>query len=547
MQCVRYSFSYNSSPEDLRDYVWRTVDFANTTYGRDSFFSRFNQMLDHARFLGWEIPRFGNNIPEVFQDLEPEAVDHIFESQAKILIDIAPLSEVVLENGKTTMVRMVCATTPAGDLVWKTHFLSDSEGHPCIDHNKKIKVKIKGTKPVCNPESVAYDQDLLISYFDMGASKIWPVPFLPESFSNHNLAQVFSVEEGVVEVVKIEEPQPIHIIALTNVPWYKSLQIDRTKLLPPPRYVEEVKQESDPDFDNYLEDLTDPELQEDSIEEEEVLEQSSAGIINVITSLTKQEEAKLKELVDWMEASNIESKEDAKKLQMGSAEDKERAEKWLLNGLNRVALLANSQSKIGAAIGLIQRYPEDPILVLQPRDKWADIFVKELNKKGIAAEVQTDDSVNRFLEGNLRVLVVHKMSEELLIDDIILINMSSFAPLTWLDQINESHQVFSISIKQLGLDDFNYVQDAEEEIYDGPGLSVIKDSTPIVADKAAKSTNKSKSKFKIKTNKGKTSSADSLESAIKMAQKKESKGLICEIADPEGNIVYISKLGAIDV
>ena len=40
----------------------------------------------------------------------------------------------------------------------------------------------------------------------------------------------------------------------------------------------------------------------------------------------------------------------------------------------------------------------------------------------------------------------------------------SFAPLAWLGQINESHQVFSISIKQLGLDDFNYIQDAEEEI-----------------------------------------------------------------------------------
>lgn len=566
MDCVRYVFSYESSPNEVRDYIWKAIDFAEKTYGRDKYFSRFNQMLDQARFLGWKIPRFTDSIPEVFQDLAPEAIDHIFETQAKILVDVSPVSEVILENGKKATTRMICSTTPVGDLVWKTHFLMDSDGHPCIDSKRKVRVKIKGTKVVCNPETLPYDENLMISYFDIDSKGIWPVPFLPEFFSHHPLAKVFSIEDEMVEVVKIEEAEPVRVIAIDNVPWYRTLFIDRTKALPLMTYYDESFPEiesiddSGGDFDNYLENLNNnketPDRKESSTqlnefdleEENEELESELPLYTNVMVSLSESENQQLASMVSLMENSSITSKEEAKKLQNSEKkEDKERAESWLLTAVNRLALLANCYFKIGALIGLVQRHLDDQVLIIQPREKWAEVLVRELNKKGIDSTLNRDKSdIKKFLSGKIKVLVTSKMYTELLIDNAVVISVSAFTPADWLENLNSSHQVYGISVKELGLDDLNYLQESSsfeitEENYDGPGLSLLKDSpvSPIVKIKKEEP----KLKYKVKPKKGKPASADSLEKAIALAKKKESKGLSCEIYDLDNNLVYVTNIG----
>lgn len=570
MECVRYTFSYTSSIDQVKDYIWRAIDYSEETYGRDSYFCRFNQMLDQARFLGWKIPRFSQEeIPEVFQDLAPEVIDHIFESQAKILVDVSPISEVILESGKKVLVRMVCGTTPVGDLVWKTHFLRDSEGHPCIDHKRKIRVKIKGTKVVCNPELLPFDEDLMISYFDMENKGIWPVPFLPEFFSHHPLAKAFSIEDNIVEVVKIEEAEPVRVIALDNVPWYRSLIIDRTKALPLSNedekysFIEKEEKvsrykEEEIDDEDYLETLDDSvgsskeEPTNEIVEEEDEDDLPRCLYTNVVVSLSESESKKLTSMIEEMDSLQITSKEEAQKLQSSETqEEKLRGEKWLLAAVNRLALLANCSFKMGALIGLVQKHRDDQVLIIQPREKWADVVVKELNKKGINSVLLRDKALNKqFVNGKIQVGVVTKLVPELLTEDLVIISVSAFAPFNWIDLL-DTQQVYGICVKELGLDDLNYLQetsilDVEEEVYQGPGLSVLVNDGPtssVVKEEKSKEKPEKKLRFKVKTKKGKPVSANSLEKAMTIAKKKENKGQICEIYDFENNLVYVTHIG----
>jgi hypothetical protein len=596
LKCSRFVFSYETPPDEVEDFILRSDDLAAQTYGRDKFFSRLNQVLDQARFLGWPLPRFGPNLPDDLTEIPPPGIDHIFENQAKLLVDVAPVTRVMLEDGN------YCA----GDLVWKCHLMLDREGSPYVQrNNRRLKVKTKGTRIVCQTESLSYDEKYLFGCFGGEESGIWPVPFLPEFFLDQPLAQKFSPEPGVVEVVKLLEPQPVHVFAKEMVPWYRPLEIDRSRALtfdgnPDYAPMESGNHNYEDDFedgqdegplspnppkgfdpgalvagwDNFDEDetfdLNEP-IELDSYEEggeedeEEDDEEDTTPWINLAASLTPTEEQKLAEYDGIIANSHITSKAEAEDLRQ-DPEHKERAERWLLTAVNRLRLLANHSEKVGALISLIERHQGHQILIIQPRQKWAAKIVDVLKERGTDVclhNPQNKTQTSRFYEGSLKVLVTNQPKEELFIEDLIIISMSTFNIISWVDWLNPSQVVYTIPTKQLGYTDYNFIPEhpllaIETDTYKGPGLDILKltlqpeatekepsGATPDKTKPKPKAKKPAKPKFKVKTGKGRPKNATSYEKALELVKKLEEKGQKCEIYAPDGKeALYITGMPA---
>jgi hypothetical protein len=597
LKCSRFVFSYETPPDEVEDFILRSDDLAAQTYGRDKFFSRLNQVLDQARFLGWPLPRFGPNLPDDLTEIPPPGIDHIFENQAKLLVDVAPVTRVMLEDGNYCPVRMVCGSTAAGDLVWKCHLMLDREGAPYVQrNNQRFKVKTKGTRIVCQTESLSYDEKYLFGCFGGEESGIWPVPFLPEFFLDQPLAQKFSPEPGVVEVVKLLEPQPVHVFAKEMVPWYRPLEVDRSRALTfegnsdyasaglPPHEDLGGDQDEGPlspnppkgfdpgalvaGWDNFDEDETfdlDVPLDlDDSYEDEDDEgEEETTPWINLAASLTPAEEQNLAEYDATIANSHIASKAEAEDLRK-DPEHKERAEKWLVTAVNRLRLLANHSAKIGALISLIERHQGHQILIIQPRQKWAAKVVDVLKDRGVDVclhNPQNKTQTSRFYEGSLKVLVTTQPKEELFIEDLIIISVSTFNLISWVDWLNPSQVVYTIPTKQLGYSDYNFIPEhpllaIETDTYKGPGLDILELAQPKPQSKpTAEATSKpkpkakpkkpAKPKFKVKTGKGRPKSATSYEKALELVKKLEEKGQKCEIYAPDGKeALYITGMPA---
>jgi len=575
----RYIFTYETPPDEVSDFIRRSDDLAVQTYGRDKFFSRLNQVLEQARFLGWPLPRFGPDLPEELTEIPPSGVDHIFENQAKLLVDVAPVTRVMLDDGRYCPVRMVCGTTAAGDLVWRCHLLIDHDGTPYVQrNNKQHKVKIKGTKIVCQTNSLSYDKEYMIGCFG-GDEGLWPVPFLPEFFSDQPIALKFSPEEGVVEVVRIHEETPVHVFANELVPWYRSLEIDRTRALtfdpndqfqdqfskfqqlqPPQDGPQEFLQsppQSDLNLDHLVEgwgemsenetfDLDDEDYLDDDFDDQDHhdAEPTATMFTNMVTSFSNIEAKQLQKYDATLADSRIASKKEAEDLRK-DPEHQERAETWLLAAINRMRLLANHSEKIGAAILLVERHRDQQILVIQPRQKWAEKLVEVLNQRGIKAALfdpKDRAQLSDYLEGGLRVLVTGQPREELFIEEVIIISVSAFSMISWLDLLNPSQMVYTLTTKQLGYSDYNLVPEhpnlaIETEIYKGPGLDILK----LKATEKAKAKKAPKPKFKViimtdGKKKGRPKSASTYEKALEVAKNIETKGQTCEIFAPDVSI-----------
>jgi hypothetical protein len=562
LNSTRYIFTYITPPDEVEDFIRRSDDLAAQTYGRDKFFSRLNQALEQARFLGWPLPRFGPNLPEELTEIPPSGVDHIFENQAKLLVDVAPVTRVMLQDGRYCPVRMVCGTTAAGDLVWRCHLLIDKDGAPYVQrNNKQYKVKTKGTKIICQTESLPYDDEYMIGCFG-GDEGLWPVPFLPEFFSDQPIALKFSPEQGVVEVVRIHEEEPVHVFAKEIVPWYRPLEIDRTKALtfdaeeysgaypPAPRIHKNSEQPNlDTSLDHLVEgwddmsddekfDITDEREYDDGEDLEDEDEDIRCIFVNVSTSFSNIESKHLKGYDATLENSHIASKEEAEDLRK-DPEHKDRAEGWLLAAVNRLRLLANYSEKIGAVISIVEKNRDHQILIIQPRQKWATKLVEVLTQRGIKAELydpKNRSQLSRYLEGALKVVVTGQPQEELFIEEATIISVSSFNLIPWLDLLNPTHMVYSIITKQLGYTDYNLVPEhsnlsIEMETYNGPGLDILK------LESAPKAKKPPKPKFKLIVmengkKKGRPKSTSTYEKAMVMAKKLEEKGQTCEIFAP---------------
>jgi len=565
LKCNRYIFSYTSSPEEVENFILRSADLAEQTYGRDAYFSRLNQVLNQARFLGWDLPRFSpDNMPEEITEIPPPGVDHIFELQAKLLVDVAPITRVALDDGSYCPVRMVCGTTAAGDLVWKCHLLLDRDGVPFVQREgKQLKVKTRGTRIVCQTESLPYEEKYLFECFGGEEKGIWPMPFLPEFFSDQLIARVFSTD-GVVEVVTIDEVEPVRVLAQELVPWYRNIYVDRTKALTfddyNPQQSEQPFAAPNPtSFDantlvsgwDSIEENEQIELDDDGLlpEEDEDDEEDidAAQFINTIASFTPLEEKSLEEYEQILQASKISSKKEAEELRKDPSH-KERAENWLMAAVNRLRLIANFEQKIGALISLINKHRGQQILVIQPRQKWAAKLSQVLNKKGISAQLLDSEHsqalMRGFYEGEVDVLVTCNPVQELFIEDLIVISVSSFDTIKWLDWLNPSHLVHSITIKQFGYTDHNLVTQhpnvvVDTEDYQGPGLDILKLAENQSFSPGPKTKTKTKAppkpRFKVKVvgSKGRPKSTGSYEKALKMAKKFESEGKKVEIYGPE--------------
>jgi len=581
LKCSRFVFTYETPPDEVEDFILRSDDLAAQTYGRNKFFSRLNQVLDQARFLGWPLPRFGPNLPEDLTEIPPAGVNHIFENQAKLLVDIAPVTRIMIEDGRYIPVRMVCGTTAAGDLVWKCHLLSDRDGNPYVQkNNERYKAKTKGTKIVCQTDNLPYDETYLFECFG-GKEGIWPVPFLPEFFSDRPIAQKFSMEPGVVEVVNIQEEEPVHVFAHEMVPWYRPLEIDRTKALsfdsklggehfsnPQDLQIQEPDGPNGPDVGNLVEgwddfsedkkfNLNDDPVDEYAFDDDHDDDHhddqhndidgdapDTAMLTNIVTSLTSFEYDKLREYDQIISNSNIATKQEAEDLRK-DPKHKDRAENWLLAAVNRLRLLANHNEKIGAVVSLAERHRDSQLLIIQPRQKWATKLVEVLNQRGIKAQCfdpKNKSITSKYFEGALRVLVSCQPREELFIEEATIVSVSSFKLLSWLDSVNQTHDIYTISTKQLGYTDYNLVPehpnlDTEIEEYKGPSLDILQLESSASAKKAAKK----KPKFKVKTGKGRPKSAPSYEKALEMAKKLEGKGEKCEIISPDGkDTMYVT-------
>lgn len=576
VRCNRYVFEYVTGAEEVREYLLRLADFAEKVYGRDTYFSRFNQMLDMARALGWNIPKFpGGEIPDVFKEVSPEGIDHILENQAKILIDVAPQAQVVLESEKRVPIKMIPSTTPAGDLVWKSHLLVDENGRPYLERKKRHLVKAKGTQILVTPETTNYDEEELASSFGLA----WPVPFLPEFFSNHSLAEVFAPEAGVIELVKIEERVPVHVLANKLVPWYQTLEVDRTRALP--LFIEEedrvdeaisVPLESSEDYyepsgsieieddsESWLE--QDEDIEEEGDEEEDVFT-DPLHITNVFINLTDSEKTKLAEIEAAMIQSGITSKEQARKLQEDPKE-KKRAEDWLLAGVNRLTLLANASNRLGAALSLIQRHSHEPLVLIQPRDKWAKKLFDLISQRGFTvqllektknkSEIKSNKTkLQNFIQGKSQVLVTTSFPGEELPEQTVVISVASFSDISWIESLNSSHLAYFVVVEDLGFADINMISDypgskIRNEQYDGPPLELFKwDKLPLPKDPKPKAEKKkSPPKFQVKAGKGRASKAATYEKALEIVKKKEAENLKCEILSPENQVIYITGVGEI--
>lgn len=587
LKCSRYVFTYTTPPDEVEDFILRSDDLAAQTYGRDKFFSRLNQVLDQARFMGWPLPRFGPNLPDELTEIPPPGVNHIFENQAKLLVDIAPVTRVLLEDGKYCPVRMVCGTTAAGDLIWKCHLLLDQNGTPFVQrHNRQLHVKTKGTKIVCQTETLPFDEKYMFECFGGEEAGIWPVPFLPEFFSDQPIAQKFSPEAGVIEVVRIQEEEPVFVFARELVPWYRPLEIDRSKALafddelytspagPPPtgsrhhfapptsHNYDEEEEEEEEDFD--AEDLVEgwDDVNDDETFDLNEEDDNLISLVNLVCPLTKEEELALSNYDSIIANNNISSKAEAEELRK-DPKHKERAETWLVAAVNRLGLLANHSKKMGALVSVIEKNRGRQILILQPRLKWAEKAVDVLRARGTEAALYNPKDrgqTSRFYEGNLKILVTNQPREELFIEDLIIVSMASFVILPWLDWLNSTQTVYTLPTKQLGYTDFNFVPehpmlDVESEEYNGPELDILQtktastkppkvkaatavkennDSTAPKTPKTPKPKTPASPKYKVKTGKGRPKSATSYEKALEIAQKLEAKGQSCEILSPDG-------------
>ena len=599
-RCNRYVFSYQSTPEQVKDYILRLADLAEKVYGRDTYFARFNQILDNARLLGWRIPRFGDEIPEPFQDLSPEAVDHIFENQAKILVDISPLTSVTLENEKKVSIRMVGGTTPANDLLWRCHLLLDKQGRPYLQRaDRKFIVKTRGTRIFCSQETQPYDERSLREYFGGERQAIWPVPFLPEVFSDHPIAQVF-MAEGVVELVKIEESPPVNVLAINRLPWYRSLELDRTKLLPPPsddfdKMLSEItatvaavndEEVPDPVIDpstlEQLKNSLDATLQDDEpISESETLElenephdeepseevseevlddedeePSTLKYINVIAELAEPERQKLRALEDVLDGLGIASKAEAEALRKNSDPAVvKRAEDWLLAAVNRITLLGNASGRLGAVMSILQQHADQPVVVIQPRQKWADKLLEVLTQRGFTCKMMLPKKVESQLKalanGKFQILVATNLVADYFLPGGVVVVSSWFGTPDWVQYIKTDTTVYGVSIKDLGLSDVNWIPEhailtIENQDYTGPGLSLFKNSDipipKIPKAKKPKKEKKPRTVFKVQMSNDKTLKAGSLEKAIEIAKEREQKDNVkCTVTDPNDQIVYVTE------
>jgi len=559
-------------------------------YGRDAVFARGNQVVTFARFLGWPIPvgaGAGHSFLEYLQEEPPQAIDHIFENQCKLLIDISPTTKVTLEDGRNCSVRLLPSTTAVGDLNWKLHLLADKEGCPFIQKKgKRYKVKTKGTQIVAQSETKAYDENYVVECFGGYNSGVWPVPFLPEFFSDREIAGYFSPEQGVVEVVKMYEPEPVHVLAKEMVPWYRPLEIDRIKALPMEDFVDAVTADEDADEENVdpnqlvsgwdlLEDNEQVENSdtgdghsEDSEsdgKEEEAEQTATPQIINLTVSLSSLETDKLFSLEKDIADTKIGSKKEAESLRESPA-DKDRAERWLLSALNRLRLLANSSNKMGALVSLLKKHQGQQILILQPRTKWAAKLTEVLAGRGFSVKLldshkKNSSTLRKFYEGEIQILVASEPDETLFIDDLIVISVSAFSPLDWLQLINESHLVYTICVGSLGYSDHNLISEQPDyevttEQYQGPAFDVLKmeveaaPAGPITSseteEKKSKEPKQSKPKYQVKFGADKPKILNTYDKALEYARKKETEGLKCEIFDPAGEACYVTGIGELN-
>ena len=487
LKCSRYVFSYTSSPEVVKDFIIRASNLAELVYGRDQYFSRLNQVFDQARFLGWPIPR-GSSIPEEFSDVPPAGIDHIFENQAKLLVDIAPIARVLLENGQYCSVKMVCSSTAAGDLQWKCHLLTKDGCPYVVRKGKSYKVATKGTKIVCQSETLPYVEKEVFEAFGGDKDGVWPMPFLPEFCIDRPVAAFFAPEEGVVESVKIHEKNPVIVLATEMVPWYRVLSADTTKALTDDRDYEEEEfrnQKKDKKLSKLVagwEDLDDESPYEEM--EQSNLPKTSPEeppqYINLQVVLSPTEEKYLHEYDKLLSSLGISSREEAEQLK-SDPKQKARAEKWMLAAVQRARLLANCSQKFGCLVSLVQRHRDQQILVVQPHQKWAEKIAHILSVKGFKAKFCNGEKnqLRSYYEGELPVMVTSSVKNDMLLEDIVVILVTSFGSPDWIEQVMPNTLIYAISVKQLGYEDNNLVTehpqlDVLDEYYSGPSIDVLK-------------------------------------------------------------------------
>lgn len=598
LKCSRYVFSYNSSPEVVKDFIIRSANLAEQTFGRDQHFSRLSQVLEQARFLGWGLPRF-SKLPEEFQDIPPAGVDHIFENQAKLLVDIAPIARVMLTNGQYCSVKMVCGSTAAGDLIWKCHLLINKDGCPyVVKKGKAYKVATKGTKIVCQNDTLAYDEKEVFEAFGGDKDGVWPMPFLPEFCIDRPIAALFGPEPGVVESVKIHETDPVIVLATEMVPWYRVLTADATKALTMEdrEFDEEVHvaRKEDKKLGKLVAgwDALDEEDPYSEVEETNLPKQEEdvepAQYINIQIELSETETNYLTNYDTVLANSGISSREEAEKLKADSKQ-KARAEKWMLTAVNRARLLANASQKIGCLISLVQRHRDQQLLVVQPHQKWAEKLVHILNTKGFNAGFSKGDKhqLRAYHEGDLAILVTTTVTDNMLLEDIAVILMTSFSSPDWLDRVMPGTIIYGLGIKQLGYEDNNLITehpqlDILDEFYTGPSVDVLRldqpaakevrtpaanpeqtpvgpeivenpsDGEPVAPPETGEESSEEKpkkkaNKYRVKSEKGRPKMVPSYEKALEIAKRLESEGKKCEIYPPDSEeAVYITGIGELD-
>lgn len=594
LKCSRYVFSYNSSPEVVRDFIIRSAHLAETVYGRDQNFSRLNQVFEQARHLGWPIPRYGSEIPEEFSDIPPAGIDHIFENQAKLLVDIAPVARVLLENGQYCSVKMVCSSTAAGDLQWKCHLLTKDGCPYVVRKGKSYKVATKGTKIVCQTDTLTYVEKEVFEAFGGDKDGVWPMPFLPEFCIDRPVAAIFAPEQGVVESVKIHEKNPVIVLATEMVPWYRVLSADATKALTSDDREYEEEEYKNKKKDKKLSKLVAgwEELEDESPYEEmeqpglpRTSPEEPPQYINSQIELTTTEEGFLREYDKQLSALGIGSKEEAEQLK-SDPKQKARAEKWMLAAVQRARLLANCSQKIGCLVSLVQRHRDQQILVVQPHHKWAEKLAHILSTKGFKAKYCSGEKsqLRAYYEGELPIMITSSVKNDMLLENIVVILVTSFGSPDWIEQVMPNTLIYAINIKQLGYEDNNLITehpnlDVLDEYYTGPAIDVLKlggekhaAPLPILAQEELRTeivnetsgeianniaitegievkTKKKPTKFRIKTDKdkGRPKMVPTYEKALEIAKRLESEGKKIEIYPPDSEeACYISGLGELD-
>lgn len=582
LKCNRYVFSYTSDPEVVKDFIHRSVNLAEITYGRDRLFARLNQVFDQARFLGWPIPRYGSDIPEEFSDIPPAGVDHIFENQAKLLVDVAPISRVLLASGHYCSVKMVCSSTAAGDLVWKCHLLTKDGCPYVVRKGKTHKVATKGTKIVCNPETLPFSEKETFEAFGGEKDGVWPMPFLPEFCIDRPVGTIFSPEVGVVESVKIHEMTPVVVLATEMVPWYRVISADMSRALTldgsEDDYKEDKKDKKLSKLVAGWEDLEDESPYEDieSVDLPDAPVETPQQYINMQISLNDAERDHLLKMDDILHTSGISTRDEAESLR-ADPKQRVRAEQWLDAAVQRARLLANCSRKIGCIVSLAQRHADVPILILQPHKKWAEKLSTVLAAKGFKVASYNDDKsrLTAFYSGDINILVTHSIKEDMLLEDSVIILVTSFSPVSWLDTLLNNTTVYALSVKDLGYEDHNLITehpslDIFDEYYTGPSIDILKltikqqdsaapsvvsqegpaEATPVEnkdgnATLPKKKTNTNK--YKLKTEKGRPKMLPSYEKALEVAKKLEQDGGRVEIYPPDSDeATYITGVGELD-